>query len=788
MATKKVSWNDKLINETLVSAYARMISHKKGREIFKKWETANLKSLTQTTKSYKIGNSGSDKGKTLVRLASEVRTDLVEKWMTELELSGPFSELSDTDIVNLMFGQMVKGEPLSTAQKSSDAHCLRLLHPEVSDQLKNALNSYLEDQEKTLTANTVTPVSVQSEISAKILAQWIASNLDINQTSDDTFDELAPFFKALQQTNPFVWDALCETSTDQESIDEALSIVSDATGERIPTGRDEYFAVLKKPFDLGGKGFAGDIVAVQGAGGSLIPLARDHAIELFPSKGSAFISLALLKGLPESSEYFPAKLVRSSTGGLNEYRVDHQWNDVAEVIQTESGLHQIETLHEELKALSFKHTSHPIWFKLPDGALISPRTRRDQIITTSFKENWHYIAPSDVPTALVNKGYARQSLLSDFDFISMDLDNDVLSELNQIESHGSDDPIPSFLSNRLNYMIAASQRNTVGASVFIKSFLEQFETSEAVQDILNEEIKQLAAKHAPKIDEMSVEATTLQNTINKLQEQIENRKKQIDRFEKEAKTRVQKAIDKSAQNLASVLDDPLINMLIRTNSRAGDAPPYANSSATNLTHYQLPILALSKKAEKRAVFKAVGLKIVSENDIESLLGELIELTSSGATPMICGPGSFLFASQALATAGYVECQVAQLLFAESIAEAQKALITNTGKSTLILPSTDVDHNVLENELTLRAELGNPGENPSLIARANLTKEPANSIVMQFLTPTLAKVDPERPVTEDDIAEFYDSAGIEPTKLETFMIRRMPDLLKCWYLESLKYEE
>jgi hypothetical protein len=118
MATKKVSWNDKLINETLVSAYARMISHKKGREIFKKWETANLKSLTQTTKSYKIGNSGSDKGKTLVRLASEVRIDLVEKWMAELELSGPFSELSNTDIVNLMLGQMIKGEPETAPSRS----------------------------------------------------------------------------------------------------------------------------------------------------------------------------------------------------------------------------------------------------------------------------------------------------------------------------------------------------------------------------------------------------------------------------------------------------------------------------------------------------------------------------------------------------------------------------------------------------------------------------------------------------------------------------------------------
>ena len=156
--------------------------------------------------------------------------------------------------------------------------------------------------------------------------------------------------------------------------------------------------------------------------------------------------------------------------------------------------------------------------------------------------------------------------------------------------------------------------------------------------------------------------------------------------------------------------------------------------------------------------------------------------------MISGPGSFLFASQALATAGYVECQVAQLLLAESIAEAQKALISNTGKSTLILPSTEVDHNVLENELTLRAELGNPGENPSIIARATLTKEPANSILMQFLTPTLAKVDPARPVTADDITEFYDNAGGEPTRLETSLIRRMPDLLKCWYLESLKYEE
>ncbi|MDC1239896.1 hypothetical protein N8Z80_02530, partial [Litorivicinus sp.] len=384
MATKKFSWNEKAINETLILAYSRMISHKKGREIFKKWETANLKSLTQTTKSYKIGNSGSDKGKTLTRLSAEYRANLVEKWKAELELSGPLSDLSDTDIIHLMLGQMINGAPLSTAQKDSDDYCLRLLHPNISDKLKDALNSYLQEQDKIRSEKAQAiepdpdpepePEPEQSEISAKIVANWVANNMELKQTPDNTFIELAPFFKALQQTNPFVWDALCETSSDQESIDEAVSIVSDATGDQIPAGREEYFVVLQKPFDLGGKGFAGDVVAVQGAGGSLIPITRDHAIELFPTKGSAFISLALLKGLPQSCEYFPAKLVRSSTGGQNEYRVEQQWNDVAEVIQTESGLDQIETLQEELKALSFKHTAHPIWFKLPDGVLLSPKT------------------------------------------------------------------------------------------------------------------------------------------------------------------------------------------------------------------------------------------------------------------------------------------------------------------------------------------------------------------------------------------------------------------------------
>jgi hypothetical protein len=790
MATRKVSWNEKVINETLVSAYARMISHKKGREIFKKWETANLKSLTQTTKSYKIGNSGSDKGKTLVRLPRELRQDLVEKWETELELSGPFSELSKADIVNLMLGQMIKGESLSSAQTNSDAHCLRFLHPDVADQLKNSLNSYLEERDKAQTTKVkATELEfVQSAISAKVIAHWIANNLDVKQTPDDTFDELAPFFNALQRNNPFVWDALCETSFDQDSIDEAVSIVSDATGDQIPSGREEYFAVLRKPFDLGGKGFAADIVAVQGGGGSLIPITQDHAVQLFPSKGSAFISLGLLKGIPGSCEYFPAKLVRSSTGGLNEYRVEEQWNGVAEIIQTESGLHQIETLQDELKALSLKNTSHPIWFKMPDGALISPKTRRDQIITTSFKENWHYIGPNDVPTALVNKGYVRQSLLSEFDFISMAPDGELLAELSKIERQSSNEPTPSFLSNRLDYMIAATQSNTASVSSFIKSFLRQFEKSEAVQDILNDEIKQFASEHAPKLDEMSVEATNLQNTINKLQEQLENRKKQIDRFEKDVKARVQKAVDKSAQNLTSLLDDPVINMILRTQPPANGSTPSATSPVTTLKQYQLPILALSKKTEKRATYKATGLRILSENAIEGLYSELIEFTASGATPMISGPGSFLFASQALATAGYAECQVAQLLFAESIAEAQKALISNTERGTLILPSTEVDHDVLANELTLRAELGNPGGTPSIIVQANLTKVPTNSVVKQFLTPVLANVDPAKPITEDDIADFYDNAGVMPTRLETSLIRRMPDLLKCWYLESLKSAE
>ncbi|MDC1240979.1 hypothetical protein N8Z80_08125, partial [Litorivicinus sp.] len=345
---------------------------------------------------------------------------------------------------------------------------------------------------------------------------------------------------------------------------------------------------------------------------------------------------------------------------------------------------------------------------------------------------------------------------------------------------------PSFLSNRLDHMIAASHRYTPS---FIKAFLKQCEKSESVQDILNDEIKQLASEQVTKLDEMSGEATALQNTINNLQEQLENRKKQVDRFEKDVKARVQKAIDKSTENLTSVLDDPLINMILRTDTPANDAAPrVASSSATTFKQHLLPILTLSKKTDKRVGFKAAGLRILSETAIEVLYNELIELTASGATPMISGPGSFLFASQALATAGYSECQVAQLLFAESIAEAQRALISNTGKSTLIVPSPEVDHNVLANELTLRAELGNPSSTLSIIAQAKVIKEPTNSIVMQFLTPVLNKVDPARLVTEDDLFDFYEGVGVEPTKLETSRIKRMPDLLKCWYFESLKFEE
>ena len=794
MTTKKSVQHETTISKLLSDGYADIISRKKGGEIFNKWEKSHLRDLTQTTKSYKIGSPVVSKIKTLIRLSEKSQIDLIEKWRDEIELSGPFAELSDSDIVNLTVGQLIAGKKPSETQIKA-GYFLRLLHPEVSGALKSDMNSYTESQEQIQNEKIteIEPEPSQQEISAIVIANWIVDHLDGRQKPDTSFTELAPFFKTLQKINPFAWDKLCEISLDHDSINEAVSIVSEATGDQIPDGRDEYFAVLSKPFDLPGTGFAAHVVAVQGAGNALIPVTRDHAQQLFPHKGSAFISPRILAGLPESCKYFPAKLIRSTSGGQNDYKVEKQWNDIAEVISTEYGVHQIDALHDELKSLSFKNTAHPIWFRLPDGALISPKTRRDQLIATTFKENWRYLPQSHVPQELANKDYIRLSLLSNFQPISLASEKEFFAEwerMNQEELLITDS-----VSNRLYYLDQShndlekkSAKDRSFASEYAEQLLFNFQSMKFMEEILEKEIAKKIAERAPEIDDKTNELKALQEKIHKLKEQAENRKKQTSSIENDLKTRVEKAIKRSAVDLASVLDDPLVNSLLRNDvSTGGHNTLVQKEHPTTLSsNLKLPILNLSRKVEKRSLFKKLGIKIHSEADIEGLYAELVEFTRRGQVPFISGPGSFFFASQVLANDEHSDCQVVQLRFAEYIAEAQRALISNTGRNTLILPTEDVDHRILNNELTFRAELENPGNTMSIIVQAKLEKA-LDSVVIPFLTPALNKVDANKTDTADDIFDFYENIDIELTKLKESIIGQMPELLRSWHLQSLKLD-
>lgn len=784
---ENMRFDEKHFNSLLEMLFALMISHNKGKKVFATWETVHLKQLTQTTRSYKKGANPAEKAKTLVRLPTENKVQLVESWQSEILSSQPQPQLSDDDFISLNFGQMVLGKSLSKEKLSDVGYVIRLLHPTVHEALRTQLLEFHQPPAETKSSNQTSSNEPRLEdknnveFSLKGLAEWVTS-VSLNEQRPDAlrYQNLAPFFKEIMEHYVFTWDDLLRLPADDAEIEEAIGYISDTIGDNVPTGKEHYSVVLDKPFDLNGKGFAANVVAVLGANGALTPINESLAKNLFPSRGSAFISPSLLKGIPKSSNYFPAKLIRSQTGGANDYRVESHWTDVAELIRVTVGLDQIELLHDELKSFSFTHSEHQIWFQLPDGALISPRTRKEQLVSTSFRENWQYIAAKDVPAGLAQRGYLQSSHLEQPSVISMDEDSTVHLA---IEKAGSE-PISPALSNRLNYLLKAVNESDRTGNDAIELLINQCNESPPIRQLLDQKVEEFVQQRAGQIAEVEEAERSLKESLHELDEKLIERKQQVQEFEKQAQERVKKALKASSTTLTALLDDPLVRNIVQTSME--HAPPLKPSVVGNAAdlHSPVPTIEIKQVTEQRSNYKKHGVRIESEDEIRSVYEAITNFSLGGPVPRIYGPGATFFATQVFAHAGSSVCSVTELLFAENISLAKKALVSKAEDPSLILETSEVSRDILANEMRLRLELGNPSGVAAILVINDVPDSIEEIFEFIFSTRSLDEIDFDKPISSEELLDFLDDRDTKVRTPDKHIIRRMDPVLLSWLKASL----
>lgn len=684
--------------------------------IFREWEKSHLKELIGAYKGYKRTSTTEQKAKAISNLNSNILKSLVIK----IDAALGFSLAEKKDDLNKFSIYMV-GLILTDNKEiklSTNEYRLTLLFPEVQGKISNLLceidyaKCSLDYSGKTLITEKESNTKLMSQTSEtdKIKMQLVSKSKEVEKVQAEfteeglissisalllderkeklTFSEdltllLAEFFHAYPTINSRLSDK-AQKAIAQERIQSFSSGVLDSFSTVIGLGLSEYFVVLTDIKELpNSRGLVGDVVAVKSFGNKLIPISKSQAEVFFPSRGSVYISPSMLHDM-DGINILPVIAERSQSGGNNDFRASGLWDGVVEIVSCKSSFYSFQELLEEIKSFTFKGGKHQVWYKLSDGALISPQSRKNRVTTQAFFDKWRYISPVQAIDIGTSMGYHLLEELPDYVLITMQSDLDIIKELRAYDNHES--TLPPHLEVRASYL--TNERNSyIRTSEFLENFVSFISSSEVLANKYRAKLDEHISQHSPEIAELNAKLEELRIEYKNKKSQLISLEAKHQAAQSDLVDHLKSSVEEARNDVTKLFKDPYFAAFLPSMSidRHVEAPTKSESlRVTSPKQLDRLISELDPNKDIPQYIKEMKLPLWKKEAIKQLSLDLTSLINKGYCFEIFGSKSIQLVEFLLALQDKSQYILSISMFAEKVDNALSYVATGGDLDLMIV--------------------------------------------------------------------------------------------------------
>ncbi|EOA9034949.1 hypothetical protein ACIMS2_002339 [Vibrio harveyi] len=632
-----------LLSETCMES---VISYPQFRKGFREWERLHLAQLIRQFKGYKTTLPISSKVKSITKIEHSEQLKLIKYLANSANISLPSSNSEIEKYARFFVGDVVCGGNTVALNDIKDK--MSFLLPPVMNRISELLDDvdyvscalnfsginlieeteYLKDgDEEADTEENVEQITSVSCLEAPMsldISNILSMNisellLSRENESNSAISQIVFLLNILfsrQENISKIINSKAEKLVDQEILFEFDKSVKNYTANEIPRNVKTYRAILSNIKELPhGKGHVGEIVSIEDYDGQLISISNDIAMDLFPSRGCAYIPQKILNKPIHGFNILPVEIADVKTGGVNDYKVESYWGDVVEIVSCKHGFYDFEQLVEELKSFVFSGGRHSVWFKLSDGSLLSPSTRKDKITTQLFFEKWKYISSDELSSMPLPLPYILRSDLPSPKQITMISDSAVLKELSSLEG---DDLIPEYLIPRVSYLKEASNV-IIKTDEFVSDFVTHFISTKPIDGYYHKFLDDYFNEHSPEMKSMNEELERLSIEIEDRKRKTEELRDKYSELETRLIGRVESRIKNIHNDIVKVTEDPLLMAIFSRESYARDTPtqvfeaPQADKESCSAV---FDLIYLNEEKPLRMYFNDLGITMWNEDEID----------------------------------------------------------------------------------------------------------------------------------------------------------------------------
>lgn len=676
-------------SEISESVWSFIITHPKFKYSFREWERSNLAKLIRNFNRYKITFPPSNKAKSIRLLDIEDQELLIDTLANSADIVLPKEKRDIEKYARYFVGDVVSGgkglaldelsekmtfvlpkvysrimEILDEVDYQSCAlryAGVRLIETDeikedrdfdLSDEDNIELRSENEDQEESISAFFEQPATQDlTELVAKYVSKIVSeSDRDSNCLGEQIIYLLSRMMLSHQSLSTAI-NQESERLINEQYYENFIYIVQSNVTENIPLNLNHYNAVLKNVHELPhGKGYVGDVDSIEGFNGNLVQIGTSTAQHIFPSRGCVYIPQNILNKPMQGMHYLPVVVVKDGVGGVNDFKAESHWDDVAEVVPCQYGFDKFEGLVDELKSFLLSGGRHKVWFRLSDGSLLAPMSRKDKITTQLFFEKWQYIPFEELSLVSKSSPYVLTKTLPTPSLITMTSNSEVIRELSQFES--AIDQVPKHLVSRAIYLKNISN-TSVRADSFVSEFVNYFLKTEPINEHYNKYLNDYIERTSPELATLKEQNDRLSSEIIKKHSKVQALNKKYSDLEKTLLNKVEKIIKNIHEDIVEVIDDPLLMALLNSESnKKVQSSPTIDLSLSQESKSSQNITCLSENKELKEYFKELKIPVWSDEDIVKLRDDLIHFIKSGFVFQIIGPKGYVIVEMMLKVLNY----------------------------------------------------------------------------------------------------------------------------------------
>lgn len=699
-----------IISSVYENAVEHLLTQPKIKRSFSKWERLHLGALTSCYSSYKVTLQVKNKARTISHLDAKLRLDFVKYIEQVLD---PLSR-TKIDIMSkaekffsdLLLYLFTNKSQIRNMPNYIGLEALYFIDPEVQECLNVLISESivssisdinrikddktekdLSDKNDRLDNAEKSPriMPVQDEIFSYILSKFDLSEAPTSQL-EQYFDTLSIIIGKNSSLQQAILNRTDENRPQEiiKNIQHKLGVkVKESVNALIEPSLETYNVVLedikKLPND---GGYIGEVVAVLGIDGTLVHLPHQMAYELFPQRGSVYISNSHIKEIPSGYKFLPVIAERSSSHGVNEYRLQKYWMDVAEIIDLKYDFFDIDLLINAIKEYRFSGSRHEVWFRLRDGALLSSYSEKKIYSSQAFNEKWRFIESQSANKIGINKGVVLSGDLKNHSSIAMQSDIEVTKQIGDFVKSGQS--LPPHVANRKPYILN-DKNPTLSSSEFIDILVSTYHDSDSLRPLLDKQISRYVQEFEEKILALNEEKNRIESELHSVTEDLLVNKERKESVLKHLDFVLRPKIDNIKNDVVTALQDPiLISMFAGKNGNS----PCTGGSNIQQSRMSYP-RRLKTSKEQIKLLSRLKLKFLTDSQIDAITQDLKDLISKGYIFEINGEKSYEFSQLLLCLYNFEEYFNIFSFFAENIEECLN-LITESSSMPMVISGID-DH-------------------------------------------------------------------------------------------------